>query len=210
MVLIIQEMAICHRYNFFLGEIDKDCDTLVVLCNRDHISKKKPSSKYKYLVGFLTELLGTRTVAQTAMVALERATASVGRNNTNTQRLLFSPMNPINDKPSAREVCIVSKETNQEECYKEDGSTAIVDQVLRIGSKTKKLNSNNSSGFNFFMVVDNCRLDTIQCAMSEMTGQQNITIRILTSPNKSYSQNMLQINSLNHVFRGRIKNVIFC
>ncbi len=75
----------------------------------DHISKRKSSPKYNYLVGFLTKVLGARSVALSTMVALEMATASVGSNNTGTQRFLFSPINPINDSPSARKVCIVSK-----------------------------------------------------------------------------------------------------
>lgn len=227
-----------QQHHFFIGKIDKDCETLVVLCNKDHISKRKSSHRYNYLVGFLTEVLGARSVALSAMSALEMATASVGSNNTDTQRILFSPMNPINDNPSAREVCIVSKETlrvrdldtplqGSEEAMEheeeekdtlfstvfEDQSTAIVDRVLRAASKTKKMRTRGLNRFNFFMIVDNCCMNTLNEVMLEMTGQQqDITMRILSTPagSTTYTRNMVLCNNLNNKFRGRIKNVIFC
>lgn len=243
MVLIAQEILSANtgqegnqkQHQFFIGKIDNECNTLVVLCNKDHISKRKSSPRYNYLVGLLTEVLGARSVALSAMAALEMATASVGSSNTDTQRFLFSPMNSVNDSPSAREVCIVSKETltvceldtpfqgSEEamECEEEDlvstvsedQPTVIVDRLLRAASKTKKMQTGGSNRFNFFMMVDNCCTNTLKEAVLEMTGrQQDITIRILTTPagNTTYARNMMLCNSLNDTFRGRIKNIIFC
>nr|BDT63214.1 MAG: hypothetical protein [Hemigrapsus takanoi nimavirus] len=247
MVLIAQEMLSANtkqegnqpQHQYFIGKIDNDCNTLVILCNKDHISKRKSSPKYNYLVGLLTEVLGARSVALSAMAALEMATASVGSNHTDTQRILFSPMNPINDSPSAREVCIVSKETlrvydldaplqGSEEAMEwkeeekdtlastisEDQPTAIVDRVLRAASKTIKIQTGGLNRFNFFMIVDNCCMDTLKEAMLEMSGQQqeDITMRILSTPvgSMTYIRNMILCNSLNVTFRGRIKNIIFC
>lgn len=246
MVLIAQEMLSANtgqegnrqHHQFFIGKIDKDCDTLVVLCNKNHISKRKSSPNYKYLLGLLTEVLGARSEALSAMAALEMATASVGSNNTDTQRFLFSPMNPINDSPSAREVCIVSKETLRvydldaplqgseesmdcEEKEKdtlvstisEDQPTVIVDRVLRAASKTKKKQTGGLNRFNFFMIVDNCCMNTLKEAMLEMTGQQqDITMKILPTPagSMTYTRNMVLCKSLNDTFKGRIKNIIFC
>lgn len=242
MVLIARErlgVNTGHRGNqheFFIGEMDKDCDTLVVLCNKDHISKRKSSLKYSYLVGLLTEVLGARSAALSAMEALEMATASVGSNNTDTQRFLFSPVNPINDSPSAREVCIVSKETlsiydldatlqgSEEamECEEEekdtlvstvseDQPTVIVERVLRAASKTKRIQTGRPNCFNFFMIVDNCCMDTLKEVILEMTDQkQDITMRILSTPagSMTYTQNMLLCNRLICTFR--IKNLILC
>lgn len=243
MVLIAQEILSANigqggggrQQQFFIGKIDKDCDTLVVLCNKDHISKRKSSPRYNYLVGLLTEVFGARSIALSAIVALEMATASVGSYNTDTQRILFSPMNPINDSPSAREVCIVSKETlricdlneppqgyvEAMECKKEekdtllseDQPTVIVDSLLRTASKTKKMQTVGLNRFNFFMIVDNCCMVTIKEAMLEMTGQQqDITMRILSTPigSTTYTRNMMFCNNLIDTFRGRIKNVIIC
>ena len=242
MVLIAREMLSVNtshernQHEFFIGDIDKDCDTLVVLCNKDHISKRKSSPKYSYLVGLLTEVLGARSVALSAMEALEMATASVGRNNTDTQRFLFSPVNPMNDSPSARKVCIVSKETHSIcdldaplqgsedaiECEKnkkntfaatvsEDQPTVSVERVLRAASKTKKIKTGKLNGFNFFMIVDNCCMDTLKEVMLEMTDpKQVITMRILSTPtgNMAYTRNMLLCNRLIRTFR--LQNLIFC
>lgn len=205
-----------QHHNFFIGKIDRDCNTLVVLCNKDHISKRKYSPKYSYIVGLLTEVLGTRSVALSAVAALEMATSSVGSKNTDTQRFLFSPMNPINGSPSAREVCIVSKETlrvrDLDASLQESGEAEpIVDRVLRTASKTKKMQSDGLNRLNFFMIVDNCCMNTLKEAMLEMTGkQQDITMRILSAGNTAYTRNMILCNSLNVIFGGRIKNVIFC
>ena len=241
MVLIAREIFNANIYQkgnhhqFFIGEIDKDSDTLIVLCNKDHISKRKSSRKYNYLVGLLTEVLGARSVALSAMEALKMATASVGSSNTDTQRFLYSPVNPINDSPTARKVCIVSKETLSI-CdldaptqgfheYKEKGMdtlattstlsgyqpTAIVERVLRESSKTKRMQTGRLNGFNFCMVVDNCCMDTLREALLEMIGQrQEITMRILTTAagGLTYTRNMLLCNKLICTFR--IKNVIFC
>ena len=237
MVLIAREILsanTCQEGNhnqFFIGEIDKDSDALVVLCNKDHISKRKSPRKYNYLVGLLSEVLGARSVALSAMEALKMATASVGCSNTDTQRFLFSPVNPINDSPTAREVCIVSKETlsvcnldaptqGSHECEEKgkdtlvksgDQPTVIVERVLRESSKTKRMQTDRLNGFNFFMVVDNCCMDTLREVMLEMIGQrQDITMRILTTAASGiiYTRNMLLCNRLVRTFR--IKNVIFC
>lgn len=208
--------------------VDKRCNTIMFLYDTD----TRKCRKDEYMIGVLTEILGTRRVAVDSLKAMSLATASLGSNNATTQKLLFSPANQVNDSPRAREVVLISKDTVVDTASVDDEGEWCVgvdrvgladsDRVVRAASKNKtiKENQERKNDFHFFLISKRSCLDTIRRAVRELStrhGKPDVSMSLhvikngdacFASSAMAFTKNADMLTRLSNKFRGLIKNII--
>lgn len=213
--------------------MDKRCNTIMFLYDTDSRKRLQKCRKYEYVIGVLTEILGTRSVAVASLEAMSLATASLGSNNATTQKLLFSPANQVNDSPRAREVMLVSKDTVvdtasvDEEIEWYDGmdrgvGLADSDRVVRAASKNKtiKKDQERKNDFNFFLISNKSCLDTIRIAVRELSSRHgkpdvSMSLHVIKGGDTCFSSSAMafiksvdMLTCLSNKFNGLIKNIV--
>lgn len=212
--------------------VDKRCNTVMFLYDTDARRNPQKCKKHEYVVGVLTEILGTRSVAVASLEAMSLATAGLGSNNTTTQKLLFSPANRLNDAPRAREVVLISKDTvigtasaNVENEWRKDIDKVDLtdsDRVVRAASmnKTLKKDQERQNDFNFFLVSNKSCLDTIRSAVRELSsrhGKPNVSMSLhvirggdvcFSSSAAAFKKNADMLTCLSGKFEGIVKSIV--
>lgn len=233
MILFAQEVSLVHdngdnndvAVNFSLKNImDKRCNTIMFMCDTNNRKYPQMCRKHEYVVGVLTEILGARSTAVASLKAMSLATASLGSNNTTTQKLLFSPVNQVNDSPRAREVVLVSKDTvsANEEIRRRDSmdrvGLAASDRLIRAASKNKtiKKDQERKNDFNFFLISNKSCLDTIRSAVLELSsrhGKPDVSMSLHVIKGRdvrfsSFRNTVDMLSCLSNKFKGLLKNII--
>jgi hypothetical protein len=205
--------------------MDKRCNTIMFLYDTGTRKRPQKCSKYEYVVGVLTEILGTRSIAVASLEAMSLATASLGSNNATTQKLLFSPANQVNDSPRAREVMLVSKDTIVDIASVDSMDKvglADPDRVVRTASRNKtiKRDQERKNDFNFFLISNKSCLDTIRSAVRELSSRHgkpdvSMSLHVIKGGDTCFSSSAMafiksadMLTCLSNKFNGLIKNIV--